>query len=674
MPDAVEASSAAQAPDITGQNPFQLIAYVLFKVRHSLEDEEEKGRPPRWVRIARARNTQGDTDFIGKGVKVAINGFAETLAYMHELTLDLREILVQADAAKALTVVTADLLEAATSTAFQDGVRRLVGEPAGGDALGGMSAAMRDVKGYVDYIPEPDDVKGLGNELYRLMCIEQLAFCVKPDKTVDVDKINTTPQTHVNEQLSGKIRLMQWAFGNGTTLYGLDDEFDGGGNVTPIEIFRIGARRLWQTADNNNLPKTTRMTWTGNEQETVAEFSFDDQAQEGNQNLNTLDLVEVHNILLRLGYGAIINDQPSDDEKAKFTVKLSNMLRCFQKINRLSVNGLLDNATLNQLMHFDYQNKNVRRAKPYDSSYVLEDLFEANLILVNRDANGWKEEALGLKNEPFGYAYYPAGVAYNIAKDNQRLKTHPGWINDSEKPGTGFVAMQSRVIRKSGGQYRFDGGDISEGESHSPFMFYAAYHSEPWLAGRSGTPKGKQANANPLKPGDVHRLYQWIDLTDLMPGDGYVLSLIASASMRSLWVDRSIQTGVSDQGRIAIELYSRDLSGGESKFGARRTTEHLTDKDKINVGEAFKGTDRAHSAWFPQNKNSMPDLSNSTNREAERKRKRHWTRRNSDWIVVPKEKKWALVILEGKHQSAWDTDAYFDNVEVKYRIKKDSAN
>src|SRR5512136_2852941 len=97
-----------QTPETTTGNPFSLIAYVLFKVRHSLEDVEEAGKVPRWVRIARARQAQGSQDYIAQGVRAAINGFAEALSYMAELTLDIQEVLVQTDAAKALIEVSSD--------------------------------------------------------------------------------------------------------------------------------------------------------------------------------------------------------------------------------------------------------------------------------------------------------------------------------------------------------------------------------------------------------------------------------------------------------------------------------------------------------------------------------------------------------------------------------------
>ena len=81
-------------PSTTDKNPFSLLAYVLFKVRHALEDREDADRPPRWVRIA--RGAQYKQEALGSIVSGAVNGMAETLSYMVELTLDLGEEIAPA--------------------------------------------------------------------------------------------------------------------------------------------------------------------------------------------------------------------------------------------------------------------------------------------------------------------------------------------------------------------------------------------------------------------------------------------------------------------------------------------------------------------------------------------------------------------------------------------------
>jgi hypothetical protein len=101
-----EPTVAETAPDTQSQNPFELVAYLLFKVRHSLEDVERANRPPRWVRVARAREAKAEV--IGGGIATITHGFATGVSFMAELVLDLREILVQTDAGKALLEVSLD--------------------------------------------------------------------------------------------------------------------------------------------------------------------------------------------------------------------------------------------------------------------------------------------------------------------------------------------------------------------------------------------------------------------------------------------------------------------------------------------------------------------------------------------------------------------------------------
>jgi hypothetical protein len=52
----------------------------------------------------------------------------------------------------------------------------------------------------------------------------------------------------------------------------------------------------------------------------------------------------------------------------KFAVRL----RAFEKLNDIPVTGQLDNATINRLMHLDFDAKNLKRAKPF-----REDLLPA---------------------------------------------------------------------------------------------------------------------------------------------------------------------------------------------------------------------------------------------------------------------------------------------------------
>ena len=652
-----------QTPDVSGHNPFQLIAYLLFKVRHSLEDVEEAGRAPRWVRMARVRQAQGSTDIIGKGVKLGINGFAESLSYMLELSLDLKELLLQTDAGKALVEVSADLIMTATSEEFQNGVRALVGQPPGGDSLAGVSDAIGEIKKYMEYIPEPDDVDGMGHELYRLLCIEQLAIPLKADGKVDETQIPASSSDHVVMQNSGKLRLMQWALDSGTTTHGLGPKNNP--ESDKYALTRMGGRRLWQT-DTANLPTSSLVKWAGNgAPETMVEFFYDTREEDSKR---MVDLVEVHTLLDKLGYKA--DPLVTTEEQQKFTTKLVKMLRQFQKVNDLPVNGMLDNATLNRLMHLDFVSKNIARAKPFDETRLepsVDDLKQISLplLLVNPDADHWADEGLELKNDPPGYAYYEAGrkIVGGVLQPPAEKPEQIGWISDDKDEAVlGFVAMQSRIVKnqRDNSGYWFDGGKFSEGEAASPYMFFAARHTEPWKAGRVGEPDSNAlfGGSKPV-PGVIHRLYQWIDIKSLQTRMGslstYELHIQASVKIRSLWSDRNRDTKVSDQGCIALELYKAGTFSG----------------DRGVARDVAKRVTRVQSMLYPPHGQMVEDALALQ----EIKRKRNWSSPpcTTEWLKVPADITGVLVLLEGKHQSAWDTDAYFDDVTVKYEIRKKPA-
>ena len=73
------------------------------------------------------------------------------------------------------------------------------------------------------------------------------------------------------------------------------------------------------------------------------------------------DIAEANALLEALGYGA---KYPVADAKV-LADDFATRLRAFQKINDLPVTGRLDNATINRLMHLDYDAKNLKRAKPF---------------------------------------------------------------------------------------------------------------------------------------------------------------------------------------------------------------------------------------------------------------------------------------------------------------------
>ncbi len=482
-------------PDLTGTNPFQLLAYILFKVRHSLEDQEGD-RAPRWIRISRARVAQGESDYIGRGVKVAINGFAEALSYMAELTLDLKEVLLQTDAAKALAEVSLDLIRAATDDNFVNGVRALVGEPPGDNPLSVVGTTLDDINRYLGYIPEPEDLEGLGHELYRLLSVEQLALPRDNDLEVDENAIGPDTSSHLDIASSGKIRWLEWAFAEGLTTHGL------GTRESPesesYELFRFGSRRLWQTG-NDNLPESSiGVHRNGDDSETVFEFFYDEHEQTADN--RTLDLVEAHDLLEKLGYTT-----PAVTDKRVFGAALTARLQRFQAVNELPITGALDNETINRLMNFDFRAKNLARAKPFDANSIPDDIDDDigirsdDFKLVNPGADDPRAEGLDIQNDRPTRRYYIAGAPLP-ATGPASLQSGGGWIRDiNSSVIQGFVALETRPLQGDG----YEGGPLSEGEADRGKFFFAARHRAldrraGWHAARAKRTGGQVSTRCPI--------------------------------------------------------------------------------------------------------------------------------------------------------------------------------
>lgn len=651
---------ADTTPDTTTGNPFSLIAYVLFKVRHSLEDVEEAGRPPRWIRIARARQAQGASDYIAQGVRAAINGFAEALSYLVELTLDIQEVLVQTDAAKALVEVSADFIKAATDDNFVNGVRAIVGEQPGDNPLSGVGPVLDTIKRYLGYIPDPDDVKVLGHELYRLLCIEQEALPRAASSClVDEGVLAVGTSHHVDVDKSGKIRLLQWAFNEDLTTYGLGDK------AKPEEekqaLKRFGSRRLWRT-DGAKLPtRSAEKFGTGSDADTIFEFFYD--TRETDAATRTLDLTEAYTLVEKMGF-----TEPAAAQKTVFGAELTKRLRRFQAVNGLPLSGELDNATINQLMHLDYKAKNIRRAKPYSADQLPDGIDQLDAAgapacpggffqLINPGADDPGAENITPSTRP-GFPKYPYYVAGTLlpATGPAPVPTGGGWISDLGTGVTqGFVALHSRLRTED--ESHFEGGILSEGESASGAFFFAARFTEPWIAGRSGTP-GPDAlfspSGNPkADPGSISRLYQWVPLDWINRPAGWDLYVSASVLRRSLFEERTRTTGSPDQGRIGLEIYDDSYFKGNK--GTRR------DPTKALAPATY-------ADWFPDAAARAAMMT-----APEVARKRTWAVQEVTDVKVPAGAVALLVILEGKLQNNWDCDAYFDSVKVTWSFKKKAA-
>lgn len=331
---------AASIPANTHTNPFKAIALLLQSVRQSLEGIKHTGQAPRWVRIARIRGYQGETDYISKAVIPAVDkGLAYAILYLGHLTLMARDLLFQADAAKALVEVSGEMLKTVTTEEFTKSLADVVGQKAVANPLGFAGGAIDTVISFVDKIPEPADLDLIGKELYSLLCVEQLPL--------DEVGLGRASESHLNIAASGKLRLLQMALNKPITIRGLGKDKTGEQDIT-----FLGGRRVWQAGE---LPVKVLGQWgEGSETETIYEFSFLGQ-----------DIEEANNLLEKLGYV-----EPAVADKKAFDNAMACRLRRFQKLNDLAVTGKLDNPTLNRLMHLNFDSKSLERAKPFDATQL----------------------------------------------------------------------------------------------------------------------------------------------------------------------------------------------------------------------------------------------------------------------------------------------------------------
>lgn len=660
------------SPTFTPGNPFAVVAYALFKVRHSLEDIEEAGRPPRWVRIARAREPHGIAK-LNTAVKQAVDGFAEALSYLAELTLKIREVLIDIDSAKALTELTADFVDAATSDEFVSGIHAFAGlnDPANASApidpnappppsnnpLAGLNDVVKNVGNFLGYVPEPDDVIDLGHQLYRLLCIAQEPLPHDADETTAA----AATERQLDVDKTGKIRLLQWALGHDLGRFGLPKiDSDSSGK---LDLVRFGGRRLWRSAP---LPQHSVVRWGPDESdEILVDLSYQD---------DSMDLVETHALLERLGYTA-----PAVTDAPQFSAELRTRLRRFQVANQLTAHGELDNHTINRLLNLDFGAKNLARAVPYQAT---ADGFDADgappslggeLKLVNGDADHPQDQAITPIKQG-KYSYYRAGPTLPWSSEAQPPPAG-AWICDLDSDAElgnqapivpQFVALQSR--QRVAGAGRVEGGKLSEGEAASGTFFFAARHCEPWKAGRHGIP-GDGTTGDPpalLNPngdppittlnGSYSRMYQWVELPP-QPTAGWKRYVRASALRRSLYENRSAN-GLPDQGRIRLEFY------GGSSWSVTAPALFLTRRQDV-LGSRIGSSYPPDGNWYPSH-----DVVTQALALDQIAIKRHWVKVENAEVEVPATAAVVLILVEGKHQADWDIDAYFDDIRIAWSLKK----
>lgn len=664
----------------TFNNIFDAIAYLLYEMRHSIE-QERGGRPPRWLRMARAKDAQGEADVIGKGVKIAVEGFINAVSWMSELVLDIEELLVQTDAAKALLETSTKFIETATGPDFKAGLEALTGASLDSNVVSAINNSMQSVNQVLDYIPEPEDVAGISHELYRLLALEQWPLPPRSNESIlQVTDGSTGPDDHIRLGVSdrtGKLRLLQWAFGLEYTIHGLGP-LENPESEKAEGIVRLGARRL--ASSMSPLAASSRAVWTRTEKDfEIFQFSY------GSAPDDTKDIQEAHQVLDLLGYyyypttGDPVTPSNASDPMKKSVEELERRLERFQEVNDIAVTGQLDNETLNRLFNLDYGRKSLTRAKPFDASAIttVASAIQRSgyFTLINHDAELPHD---GVKTDKTKYPYYTA--SQTVPLNSTPSPSPTGWLTDPltsikvpEKDSLspdwsevarrqGFVAMHSReLVTLADNRQVYDYHEqshwkYSEGESASGNFFFCAVGKQPWIAARFAA---LDPSSDALFPphdapanGTFSQMYQWVNLQPLLDAQsnwGIASStdiyLSASCLQRSLFRESTV-----DQGRLRIEAYaSADLSA----TGLSRP--------HPQVG-AYP--DYAQTAWFPSSEavDSALHLSHSA-------RKRNWVYRKTADFKLPAGADRLLLILEGQHRAAQDTDAYFDNIMLRWEFR-----
>ena len=667
------------APDTTDGNPFSLLAYIVFKVRQALEGQVTPNRPPRWVRISRGAKFKDEP--IGAGVGFAVQGLADSVTFLAELTLDLEELLFQTDAAKAMAEVVLKMVSAVGDDQFKAGIAALFDDSGNNptlqevnSVLDGIQNAVEDIETVLEYIPEPEDVESLGHEFYRLMCLVQQEFPRDSnDNSIDTGNADlVNPELQIDIAQTGKVWPCIWAYNDGAaadqrkhvTARGLGD--DEAGSVD-LEFF--GLRRLW-THDTNALPQRAKLVWSGDAGEIeIYDHNFD-PALDPTDNIAETDLSSLIELLNTHGYNdPDIGAAVANEKWAAIRVNLMK----FQFLNDLAVTGELDNSTVNRLLNLDFERKNLRRAVPYESATWPWDTpnqppvtgIDGYLRLINPGAENFDEENVAAQSQagsPYRYYVLPTSPGGILPKSVDNWPEKQGWLSEANN-ARGFVGMRSRAANPAAGDTppsgdtsgRFVGGLYSEGEAAFGDFFWAARHTEPWIPGRKGTPGsnalfgGQQPQPESPDGPVISRMFQWVALPDWLdpnapPEVGLTLYMQASALQRSLFSDRN-GGGYPDQGRIRLELHPT--------FDAATTPLNLP---AVGVASASSTTE-----WFPSHGLNAAILD-----IAIADRKRLWTVRRSQRLEIPVGTAAVCLIAEGRHQSAFDIDAYFEDFKIQW--------
>lgn len=298
-------------------NLFTPIAQLIDAVNNSLGtvDPVADVQEPRWVRIGRAKDYKDET--IGGLVMTAGQAFCKGLFQFHQLCLDLKDIVIQIDTGIALSEVAFELLKA-----LPDAVNSLASELSKANL--GINVptmpnldAITSVEDIMHVIPSPEDFKVISKSLYKMFSVGY-----------DGDAVDLA--------LTGKMRLLQWAMDYEVT----DLKYDNKAVTSTGTVSTLGLRKGFNlTASAATLPN--------------ALSTSDNSLQLFEQDAVLTDVAEVKARLALLGY--------TQDDAG---------LKEFQQTNGVDLNGegvgsgLINPPTIHALMHLDYANQLIKKAKP----------------------------------------------------------------------------------------------------------------------------------------------------------------------------------------------------------------------------------------------------------------------------------------------------------------------
>lgn len=349
------------ATTVAHPNFFTPVAELMRSIPTALEGQGPAGGAPRYVRIARLRPflkpIRPQDEKLASAMATGVGYFITGMAYVMKYALKLNDLLIQGDAGKALVETALKLAKTVTEPTFLNTIEDLNSNLLEGPSLNlaepmaPVGKIIGDVEKYISFIPEPRDLDIIGQQLYSMMVIEWAAAPI-----ADADKkAETTP---VDMAKTGKLRLLLWALNK--PFEPLDP-----GVVPDVKgIVSLGQRRLWRT-EAANLPARSMGTWKGPEADSEVETVFDTRFTDGTA---TGDIRELQRLLTAYGYPLAGAAEGIFDQTTETGVAL------FQTLNGLTVNGVVDLPTVNQLFHLRYDpdqaKGRLRMAKRYNADDV----------------------------------------------------------------------------------------------------------------------------------------------------------------------------------------------------------------------------------------------------------------------------------------------------------------